>query len=57
MPQPHDRGGRDRLSAVIHFLGDLLGDVIRTQAGLTAFDSEEAVRAQARFGEAAEASK
>jgi len=45
MPQPHDRGGRDRLSAVIHFLGDLLGDVIRTQAGLTAFDSEEAVRA------------
>lgn len=45
MPQPHDRGGRDRLSAVIHFLGDLLGDVIRTQAGLTAFESEEAVRA------------
>ena len=45
MPQPHDRGGRDRLSAVIHFLGDLLGDVIRAQAGTTAFDNEEAVRA------------
>ncbi len=45
MPQPHDRGGRDRLSAVIHFLGDLLGDVIRAQAGSTAFENEEAVRA------------
>jgi len=45
MPQPHDRGGRDRLSAVIHFLGDLLGDVIRTQAGQSAYESEESVRA------------
>lgn len=45
MPQPHDRSGRDRLSAIIHFLGDLLGDVIRTQAGQTAYESEEKVRA------------
>lgn len=45
MPQPHDRGGRDRLSAVIHFLGDILGDVIRSQAGMQAFASEEYVRA------------
>jgi len=45
MPQPHDRGGRDRLSAVIHFLGDMLGDVIRSQAGMPAFASEEYVRA------------
>lgn len=44
MPQSHDRGGRDRLSAVIHFLGDLLGDVIQTQAGQEAFASEELVR-------------
>ena len=44
MPQSHDRGGRDRLSAVIHFLGDLLGDVIQTQAGQDAFASEELVR-------------
>ena len=44
MPQPQDRGGRDRLSAVIHFLGDLLGDVIRSQAGLSAYESEEFVR-------------
>ena len=44
MPQSHDRGGRDRLSAVIHFLGDLLGDVIKTQAGPDAFASEELVR-------------
>ena len=45
MPQPHERGGRDRLSAVIHFLGDQLGDVIRAQAGTTAFENEEIVRA------------
>lgn len=44
MPPSHDRGGRDRLSAVIHFLGDLLGDVIQTQAGQEAFASEELVR-------------
>jgi phosphoenolpyruvate carboxylase len=44
MPQSHDRGGRDRLSAVIHFLGDLLGDVIKAQAGPDAFASEELVR-------------
>lgn len=44
MPQSHDRGGRDRLSAVIHFLGDLLGDVIQSQAGQAAFASEELVR-------------
>lgn len=44
MPQSHDRSGRDRLSAVIHFLGDLLGDVIQSQAGPAAFASEELVR-------------
>jgi phosphoenolpyruvate carboxylase len=41
-------GDRDRLSATIHFLGDLLGDVIREQAGPAAFDLEERVRGLAK---------
>ena len=39
---------RDRLSATIHFLGDLLGEVIREQAGAAAFELEERVRAVAK---------
>ncbi len=33
------------LSAAIHFLGDMLGETIRTQAGAAAFELEEEVRA------------
>src|SRR5947199_2100401 len=36
--------GRDRLSATIHALGDLLGDVIRDQAGVGMFKLEERMR-------------
>ena len=44
--QPAD--SRDRLSATIHYLGDILGTVIREQAGDTAFALEEQVRALAK---------
>src|SRR4051812_7321839 len=40
--------GRDRLSATIHFLGDVLGRVIRAQAGQASFELEERVRALAK---------
>src|SRR5262245_9539104 len=46
--QRQTNGERDRLSATIHFLGDLLGNVIREQAGLAAFDLEERVRGLAK---------
>jgi len=36
--------GREPLSETIHLLGDLLGDVIREQAGDAAFELEERVR-------------
>ncbi|GAB4209387.1 MAG: phosphoenolpyruvate carboxylase [Roseiflexaceae bacterium] len=39
---------RDRLSATIHYLGDLLGDVIRSQAGEELFTLEERVRRLAK---------
>ncbi len=39
---------RDRLSKAIHFLGDVLGQVIREQAGAAAFDLEERVRGLAK---------
>ena len=39
---------QDRLSATIHFLGDILGEVIREQAGDAAFSLEERVRALAK---------
>jgi phosphoenolpyruvate carboxylase len=39
---------RDRLSATIHFFGDLLGRVIREQAGDATFALEERVRALAK---------
>jgi phosphoenolpyruvate carboxylase len=46
--QRQPNGDRDRLSATIHFLGDLLGNVIREQAGVAAFDLEERVRGLAK---------
>src|SRR5215213_10018674 len=46
--QRQPNGDRDRLSATIHFLGDLLGSVIRGQAGAAAFDLEERVRGLAK---------
>ena len=46
--QRQPNGDRDRLSATIHFLGDLLGNVIREQAGAAAFDLEEQVRSLAK---------
>ena len=49
---PHTNGNgngeRDRLSATIHFLGDVLGAVIREQAGTPAFELEERVRKLAK---------
>ncbi len=36
------------LSSAIHFLGDLLGETIRTQSGAAAFEIEEHVRALAK---------
>jgi phosphoenolpyruvate carboxylase len=44
----HGDGARDRLSETIHFLGDILGAVIREQAGDAAFVLEERVRALAK---------
>src|SRR5215212_980195 len=46
--QRQTNGDRDRLSATIHFLGDLLGNVIREQAGTAAFELEEQVRGLAK---------
>src|SRR5437762_2740574 len=46
--QRQTSGERDRLSATIHFLGDLLGNVIREQAGAAAFELEERVRGLAK---------
>ena len=46
--QRQPNGDRDQLSATIHFLGDLLGNVIRGQAGAAAFDLEERVRGLAK---------
>ena len=46
--QRQPNGDRDHLSATIHFLGDLLGNVIREQAGAPAFDLEEQVRGLAK---------
>lgn len=50
MPPAGDANGegRDRLSATIHLLGDLLGDVIREQAGEPLFELEERVRRLAK---------
>ncbi len=47
-PASGGRSGRDRLSATIHFFGDLLGVVIREQAGEATFALEEEVRALAK---------
>src|SRR5262245_3836722 len=46
--QRQANGERDRLSATIHFLGDILGVVIREQAGEAAFALEERVRGLAK---------
>src|SRR5689334_18277247 len=46
--QRQTNGDRDRLSTTIHYLGDLLGDVIREQAGAAAFDLEERMRGLAK---------
>ncbi|MBK9714727.1 MAG: phosphoenolpyruvate carboxylase [Kouleothrix sp.] len=46
--QLQTNGERDRLSATIHFLGDILGEVIRAQAGEAAFALEERVRGLAK---------
>jgi phosphoenolpyruvate carboxylase len=43
---------RDRLSATIRFLGDMLGEVIRDQAGEEAFALEERVRKLGKQGRA-----
>jgi phosphoenolpyruvate carboxylase len=40
--------GRDRLSSIIRMLGDLLGDVIREQAGAELFALEERMRTLAK---------
>ncbi|HEU4322547.1 MAG TPA: phosphoenolpyruvate carboxylase [Roseiflexaceae bacterium] len=45
---PQAGPARDRLSATIHYLGDLLGDVIRSQAGEELFALEEQVRRLAK---------
>jgi len=44
LPQP----SQDFLSADIHLLGDILGQVIRRQAGLEIFELEEVIRALAK---------
>ncbi|HEY3230343.1 MAG TPA: phosphoenolpyruvate carboxylase, partial [Roseiflexaceae bacterium] len=46
--QRHPADDRDRLSATIHFLGDILGEVIREQAGDDTFVLEERVRTLAK---------
>jgi phosphoenolpyruvate carboxylase len=45
LPSPNTQ---DLLSADIHLLGDILGQVIRRQAGLETFEQEELVRALAK---------
>jgi len=55
--QRQPNGERDRLSATIHFLGDLLGNVIREQAGAAAFELEERVRGLAKDLRATEADR
>jgi phosphoenolpyruvate carboxylase len=47
-PRQDPAEGRDRLSATIHFFGDLLGRVIREQAGEATLELEERVRALAK---------
>src|SRR6201999_1812706 len=47
-PNPPTEADRDRLSATIHFFGDVLGQVIRDQAGEATFALEEEVRALAK---------
>lgn len=48
MSTPTISDSRERLSAVIHLLGDMLGEVIRTQAGEAMFALEEQVRKLAK---------
>ncbi|HET9222252.1 MAG TPA: phosphoenolpyruvate carboxylase, partial [Roseiflexaceae bacterium] len=48
MTQRSSADPRDRLSTTIHYLGDILGGVIREQAGDAAFALEEQVRALAK---------
>lgn len=43
-----ESNGRSRISSTIHFLGHLLGDVIREQAGDELFDLEEHIRLLAK---------
>ncbi len=52
MPPQTNGNGRDRLSATIHHLGDLLGEVIRQQAGEPIFALEERVRRLAKANHA-----
>ena len=48
MNEPRQPDSSGRLSATIHFFGDLLGRVIRAQEGERAFELEERVRALAK---------
>ena len=48
MNDPRQPDSSGRLSATIHFFGDLLGRVIRAQEGERAFELEERVRALAK---------
>ncbi len=48
MNEPRQPDSAGRLSATIHFFGDLLGRVIRAQEGERAFELEEHVRALAK---------
>lgn len=48
MITPNPDYERNRLSTTIRQLGDILGDVIKEQAGHTAFEQEEAMRSLAR---------
>ena len=48
MNEPRQPDSSGRLSATIHFFGDLLGRVIRAQEGEHAFELEERVRALAK---------
>ncbi len=43
-----DQSSQERLSADIHLLGDILGQVIRRQAGLEIYELEEVIRALAK---------
>ena len=46
------REKQERLSEDIHLLGDILGHVIRRQAGIEIFELEERIRELARAGAA-----